>query len=127
MIAIHDPVAVRAYGNLANRLLYDCIHNLKWATASLNRTANAILTMTKETPLMRVFWAQYRIHEARCRLNNEVRFIESEMFENLCDALDIDHVRAYAALKRKYADKCRKALELADRADRICAEYLKKS
>ncbi len=125
MFAIHDPVTVRAYGNLANRLLYDSIRNLKWATASLNRAANVILTMTGETPIMRVLWAQYRIHEARCRLNNEIRFIDSNMFENLCTALDIDHVRAYAALKRKYADKCRKALELADRADRICAEYLK--
>ena len=127
MIAIHDPVTVRAYGNLANRLLYDSIRNLKWATATLNRAANVILAMTEETPIMRVLWAQYRIHEARCRLNNEIRFIDSNMFENLCTALDIDHVRAYAALKRKYADKCRKALELAERADRLCAEYLKKS
>lgn len=127
MIATHDPIDVRAYGRLANRLLYDSVKSLQWVVTTLNRATATVFSLTAETPPLRMFWAQYRIHEARSRLCEEISFLDSGLFDNLCGALDIDSERAYSALQARYASKCRKALELADKADQICAEYFKKS
>lgn len=124
MIAVYDPVDIRAYNALANRLLIDAVNSLKRLPAKLTRASNTILNRTVETPIEKLWWARCCIHESCVQLNNDIRFIESAAFESLCTALDIDAARAYAALKRKYARKCRQALSLAEEAKKTYINFL---
>lgn len=124
MSAIPDRVEVNAYGALANRILYDCIKSLRQTPGQLNRAAAVILHRTEHTQAIKLFWANYRIHEGRCRLKDEILFVESGMFETLCTALDIDPEKAYKALQRKYAEKCKAALDMAAEADRAYIAYI---
>lgn len=117
-----DRVTVSAYNSLINRLLYDTVNNLQHTPRRLSRAANVVINRNEHTTASQLNHAIYLVRRQHNQLANDIRFIDSALFEQMCILLDISPNEVYTVLQRKYAAKCKAALELAVRAER---DYVK--
>lgn len=117
-----DRVTVSAYSGLVNRLLFDTVNNLRHTPRRLCRAANVVINRNEKTTASQLNHAIYLVRRQHNQLANDIRFVDSALFEQMCILLDIPADKAYSILQRKYAAKCKAALELAVKAER---DYVK--
>lgn len=121
---MNDRVTVQSYNALINRLMYETVSTLRNMPGRLTRAANVILNRGPETSGQQLYRAIYIVRRNQIRLANEIRFVDSAFFEQLCVNLDIVPEEAYRALQDKYAPRCKRALSLAVKAEREYVDYV---
>lgn len=121
---MNDRVTVQSYNALINRLMYETVSTLRNMPGRLTRAANVILNRGPETSDQQLYRAIYIVRRNQIRLANEIRFVDSTFFEQLCVNLDIVPEEAYRALQDKYALRCKRALSLAVKAEREYVDYV---
>lgn len=121
-----DRLIVRGYNALLNQMIMDSVNTLSRAPAVIERNARKILRRQPDTPHEDLVKFNAAVHNYRINLYTAIRFIDSSFFEEICSVLELETEKAYARLQRKYAGRCRAALELALRAEREYIEYLEK-
>lgn len=119
-----DRITVSVYSSLINRLLYDTVCDLRDTPRRLSRAANTVINRNEHTTDSQLERAMYQVRRLHNQIANDIRFLDSAFFDEICSLLEIPAEEVYTLLQSRYAAASKAALDLAVKAEQEWLKYL---